>query len=108
MTPLVILDERRIQQLLADPAVRAQIPPLAEAYAKMAATIPAGCSACQRNRLIAEAKKAGKTLFTLGDVKTVIGTLGKDHVIALKKVLNAKRYRITYLSPGKRMVELTV
>lgn len=107
MTPLVILDERRIQQLLADPAVRAQVPPLGEAAAKMSA-IPKGCSSCQQRRLMAEAAKAGKTLFTLANVKTVIGTLGKDHVLALKRALNAKRYRVTYLSPGGRMVTLTV
>lgn len=108
MNPLVTLDERRVRQLLADPAVRAQIPPLAEAAEKLSAAIPRGCSACQQRRLMAAAVKAGRTPFTMANVKTVIGTLGKAHVLVLKKALNARRYRITYLSPGNRMVTLTV
>lgn len=109
MNPLVILDDRRVQQLLADPQVRAAIPPLADAYTKYQATAPkGGCGSCAARRAALEAAKRGITPYTLGNVKTVIGTLGRDHVAALKKILNARQYRITYISPGNRQVTLTV
>lgn len=109
MNPLVILDERRVQQLLVDPAARAAVPPLAEAALKYQASGPkGGCTPCQQRRLKLEADRAGKVLYTLANVKTVIGTLGKEHVSALKRVLKAKRYRVTFVSPGGRMITLTV
>lgn len=102
--PLVILDDRRVLRLLGDPSVLAAIPPLADAarkYAEANAGTRGGCGGCGAKRKAA----AGK--YTLANVKSVIGTLSGQHVNALKAKLNARKYQITYLSPGKRMIKLT-
>lgn len=107
---MVTLDDRQVLKLIGDQLTLVLIPPLAEAARKYAESNPTmrsvGCGGCSARRKAAQAQAAG--VFTLAQVKTVIGTLSGQHVAALKKRLNTVRYRITYVSPGKRLVRLTV
>lgn len=103
--PLVTLDDRMVLSLLNDKALLARIPPLSDAAKKYAASPKSsGCGRCPLAKARAEA--AGQ--FTLAHVKTTIGTLSAGFVQVLKQKLDAVRYRITYVSPGGRLIVLTV
>lgn len=97
----VVIDERRLSQLLNNQTALAEIPAL-----KTAATLYAQ-SASKRKGCGCNAK-ADPSIYTLAKVKTVIGTLGKEDQVKLKRILGASKYQITYMSPGRRLVKLTV